>query len=258
MLKQEYEDLKKRIAQESAGASLEQIITEVTDLDPDTLPAKIKEIDTLISEQDVRRKELAEETGARKQRLADMEKERPATEAAEEAESALARVREGVRQYLPVRLAQALLQRAIETYRERHQGPLVKRASELFAELTVGSFEKLATDFLDDDKPILVGVRAGGEKVSVEQMSDGTRDQLYLALRLASLEMHLTGNEPHPLVVDDILINFDDDRARAGLQVLSRLSAGTQVILFTHHSRIADLAQKSVPKTDLFVTRLGG
>jgi uncharacterized protein YhaN len=62
-------------------------------------------------------------------------------------------------------------------------------------------------------------------------------------LRLASLERYLAHNEPMPFIVDDILIQFDDQRAKAALRVLAELSRQTQVIFFTHHWRLAELAQ---------------
>ena len=256
-LDQAIDNHRSRLAEESAGRTVADTMTEVKEVDADSLPALVEAAGAQITDLDQRRENVANERGQLQERLKTMERERPATEAAEEAESALARLREAVRRYLPVRLAQNLLSREIEAYRERHQAPLVKRAGALFGTLTTGSFATLATEFLEDDKPVLVGVRPSEERVNVEQMSDGTRDQLFLALRLASLEMHLSNNAPIPLVVDDILINFDDRRARAGLTALAELSTQTQVILFTHHRRILELAEDSVPKNELFVTELG-
>jgi uncharacterized protein YhaN len=71
-------------------------------------------------------------------------------------------------------------------------------------------------------------------------MSSGSRDQLFLALRLATLVWRAEGGEPMPLILDDILINFDDTRSRATLELLTEISATTQVILFTHHRRIIE------------------
>ena len=88
-------------------------------------------------------------------------------------------------------------------------------------------------------------------------MSTGTRDQLFLALRLASLERQLPMGEPLPFVVDDILVNFDDDRARASLEQLTELARRTQVLFFTHHSRLVELAQQTVPMELLKVHQLG-
>ena len=75
-------------------------------------------------------------------------------------------------------------------------------------------------------------------------MSSGTRDQLFLALRLATLESRLETREPMPFIVDDILINFDDDRTKATLKVLADLSKKNQVILFTHHRQIVEEASQ--------------
>ena len=95
--------------------------------------------------------------------------------------------------------------------------------------------------------PVIVGVRPGGkEVVTVEGMSDGTGDQLYLALRLAGLQDYLERNEPIPFIVDDILIKFDDNRAIAALRELEELSEQTQVIFFTHHRHLLELARKNV------------
>jgi uncharacterized protein YhaN len=118
-------------------------------------------------------------------------------------------------------------------FRVSHQGPILSRASALFTQLTLESFTQLETHYNAKDQPVLVGVRAEGRQVSVDGMSDGTRDQLYLALRLASLEHYLARNEPLPLIVDSILIQFDDQRAKVALQMLAQLSTRIQVIFFT-------------------------
>ena len=83
-------------------------------------------------------------------------------------------------------------------------------------------------------------------------MSDGTLDQLYLSLRLATLEQHLSKGEPMPFVVDDILIGFDDNRTRICLEVLSELSLSTQVLLFTHHRRVLELAGELEAKAGIY------
>jgi uncharacterized protein YhaN len=133
-----------------------------------------------------------------------------------------------------------MLQQEIERYREAHQDPVLKIASGYFSALTVGSFSGLHTDVDDKGSPILVGVRPDHARLTVEKMSAGTCDQLFLALRLATLEWRLETSEPMPFIVDDILINFDDERSRATLKVLADLSKKNQVILFTHHRQIVE------------------
>src|SRR5262249_11295105 len=128
-------------------------------------------------------------------------------------------------------------------------------ASALFAGLTGDSFRGLQIDD-DGSGPILNGVRPDGRLVGVGGMSNGSHDQLYLALRLASLESWLQAHEPIPLVDYGILLNCDDIRARAALRALAELSRQTQILFFTHHSHLVELAETSLPEEVLFVHEL--
>jgi uncharacterized protein YhaN len=98
-----------------------------------------------------------------------------------------------------------------------------------------------------------MGVRSNGFLVRVEGMSSGTRDQLYLALRLASLQLRLQSTEAMPFIVDDILINFDEERARATLDVFAGMAGSNQIIMFTHQAQIADMARKMGMEDRVFV-----
>jgi uncharacterized protein YhaN len=146
---------------------------------------------------------------------------------------------------------------AIERFHDRSQGPILRKASELFQRLTCGSFEGLRADRDPHGQPALVGVRrAGTETVAVEGMSDGTADQLFLALRLAGLDHYLDANEAMPFILDDLLIKFDDRRAAAALQALAELSKRTQVIFFTHHRHLVELAARHLPASILLEHQL--
>ena len=127
--------------------------------------------------------------------------------------------------YLRLKIAALILGQRIEDYRKKNQAPVLARAGELFSRLTLGSYANLRDELDGSGKPILLGVRPNDVEVAVEGMSDGSRDQLYLALRLATLEQHLSKGEPMPFVVDDILIGFDDHRTRVCLEVLAELAA---------------------------------
>jgi len=75
-------------------------------------------------------------------------------------------------------------------------------------------------------------------------MSEGTRDQLFLALRIAALELQLANKAALPFVADDLFINFDDARARAGFEALQNLSQKTQVLFLTHHDHLLPLIRE--------------
>jgi len=101
----------------------------------------------------------------------------------------------------------------------------------------------------------LFGIRPSGEQVDVAGMSEGSRDQLYLALRLAALELQVEQGLNMPLIADDLFINFDDRRTAAGLKVLGDLSRSMQVVFLTHHDHLVPLA-KEVLGSDLNVVEL--
>jgi uncharacterized protein YhaN len=249
-LQKDIDSLEEQLVEQGAGATLAQLIEEAEAVDADALPAQLIEIAQRLAALETTRSRLDQTIGREETILTQMDGGARAAEAAEQAEAILTEIRSGVDRYVRLRLASTLLRREIERYRINHQGPLLSRASELFTQLTLESFARLETDYNDKDQPVLIGVRDDGRQVGVEGMSDGTRDQLYLALRLATLEQYLANHEPLPFVVDDILIQFDDQRAEAALQVLAALSAKTQVLFFTHHWRLVELA-KSIQGHDV-------
>jgi uncharacterized protein YhaN len=151
-----------------------------------------------------------------------------------------------------LRLAEVLLSREIERYRERNQGPVLRRADELFVRLTHDEYRGLR---LGREERSLVALR-GSQEVPVDGLNEAARYHLYLALRLASLERYLEHAEPLPLVLDDVLIHFDEEGARAALDVLSDVAARQQVLLFTHHRHNIELAEKSAAGERLFVHEL--
>ena len=145
----------------------------------------------------------------------------------------------------PVRPNSSWAGRSTATEGEK-QGPTLRRAGELFSELTLGSFEDLELDYDEQDRPRLVGRRPDGERVKVEGLSQGPVDQLYLALRISALEDYAERKQCLPFIADDLFINFDDLRAEAGLKILGRLAQRCQVIFFTHHDHLSDIAERAL------------
>jgi uncharacterized protein YhaN len=178
-----------------------------------------------------------------------------AADANAECESIAAQLEDELQELAVRRVAAVILKAAIERHREKNQGPILGRASEIFRQITLGQFSGLQAEYNEKGEPVLAGLR-NSTRVLVEGMSDGTCDQLYLALRLASLEAWLEHHEPIPLIVDDILMNFDDERSVATLQVLAQLSHRTQVIFFTHHQHLVDLASQHLSPAELFITNI--
>jgi uncharacterized protein YhaN len=168
-----------------------------------------------------------------------------AARAREEMESALARYRSGVRPWAQLKLAEALLSEVLKRHREKAQGPVVALAGRYFQTMTAGRFVRLLVD-ADGDKPVLLAQPAQGQPVGIAGLSEGTADQLYLALRLAALEVQRTPDRLMPLVLDDVLMTADDQRAACMLQALEAFSVGGQVLLFSHHQHLCDIARRAL------------
>ncbi len=231
------------------GLDLSALEQEAAQVDPDALDPRLEQLDAQLADLRARRDERRDRQRSLQDQVNAQDGRSAAAAASEEAEQHLADVVDGAEAYLRLRIASLLLDQQIRRYRQENQAPLLQRAGALFSGLTLGSFVGLRDELDDQRRPILLGVRPDGDEVRLAGMSEGTRDQLYLALRLATLEQQLTrpGAEPMPFIADDVLIGFDDDRTRAGLQALAALANHTQVLLFTHHRRVADLSADLPP-----------
>jgi uncharacterized protein YhaN len=240
------------------GHSLQELIVEAEPIDQDTIQVELDEIQHKLVEIEPLRSQLEQEHGVVKKEFEDkIQGTSTASVLAEQKkESLLASAANLTDQYIQLKLASTLLQKGIEHYRNRNQDPILKRASELFARLTLQSFSGLMVDFDEKDQPVLMGIRENGDKVPIDGMSDGTTDQLYLSLRVASIEKYSSENEPIPFIVDDILVHFDDIRSKETLKILLELSQQTQIIFFTHHARLVDIMKELALENEYQITEL--
>ncbi len=243
-IKQEMNVLEREIT-EAEGMTVTELEQEAEGVDADAVPGRIQMLEQKIMEQLEPKRTVLVETKVREEKaLEQMDGGDKAALLAEQSQSILAQIHSSAERYTHLKVAAHILREQIERYRDENQGPLVQRASEHFAALTQGSFQALRTHFFDKDEPELVGIRNNDSIVHVAGMSSGTRDQLYLALRLASLERQLENSQPMPFIVDDILVHFDDQRSSTTLSLLAELAKKTQVIIFTHHLRVVEQANK--------------
>ena len=172
-------------------------------------------------------------------------------------EHAVGQMRNDVEQYLVKRIGSKLLQQSIEHYRRVNQSPVLSISEIYFSRLTCGEYVKLQPDYDTSGRATLQTLDRSGIAKSVSEMSTGTADSLYLALRLASLQHQMESGVALPVVIDDCLIQLDDHRALAALESLSELSKRTQVILFTHHQHLIDLAREGLGYQAVRIHQLG-
>lgn len=249
------DELETALLKLAGGRSLADLEEEAAGAESSELTRRIGELRDQIEQLDARRGQLREQLGRLGAELLKMDGGTQAVDANAQSQAMLAKIEDLAVEYARVKLASVVLRKAVDRFAERNKDPMLHRAGEYFAQLTEGSFTDLKVDYDDQDQPILVG-RRSGISVPIAGMSEGTADQLYFAMRLAFLADWLERHEPLPIVVDDILIKFDDQRALATLKVLAEFSHRTQVILFTHHRHLVELAQANLPPASLFVHHL--
>lgn len=197
---------------------------------------------------------LSSRHGSQKAALDALDGTSHAAQAEARRQEAIATMADAVQRYTRLNNASRLLRWSIEKFRQTRQGPMLAQASSIFRTLTQDGFDRLLVD-AEGNTPRLTGVRGSGAQVDVSGMSEGTRDQLYLALRLAALQLQTAEGQALPFIADDLFINFDDGRTLAGLKVLGELSRHLQIIVLTHHEHLVPLAQQALGK-DLNVVRL--
>lgn len=240
----------------AAQQALDTWASEAAGHTADDLVRRVATLDQEISAADSDRQQKATAMGELKSLLAGIGSGTAAVAIASQIQGELAKIETLAREYALLRVSSNVLRKAIEQFGEQNKGELLGMAGNYFATLTHGAFSGLVIDY-DDDRPVIAGRKPNvPAPIRVEAMSEGAADQLYLALRLAYLSTWIDRHEPLPLILDDVLMAFDDNRAEAALQAFSTLSEKTQIILFTHHRHIVEIAKKTMPEDVLSVQEL--
>ena len=140
-------------------------------------------------------------------------------------------------EYDAIALAMTALEQANTILETRFSPALGARAAEIFSALTGGKYDKVLLS-----RDLTLSAEAAGDPMSrsIQLLSQGAADQLYLAVRLAICDMVLPAEKHVPLILDDALVSFDDTRLRAALDYLLAESAQRQILLFTCQGRERD------------------
>ncbi|HEV2635102.1 MAG TPA: AAA family ATPase [Actinocrinis sp.] len=240
------------------GVPLPTLVLEAADWpDPDELAGRVAALKRARDELQTTLGLANEEFGARRKDLEAMDGSAAAAEAAVHLAEQQAVLIEHSEEYLRLHLGKQLLLKCMEEYRLANQDPVLAHAKDLFVTLTGGRFTDLFAEQDSHGKDVLRVRRANNAVVPIgRELSEGTLDQVYLSLRLAALQRFANAGRTMPLVFDDIFITSDDERTTAGLTALDGIADQFQVVVFTHHGHIADLAREALPAGRVHVTEL--
>ncbi len=238
-------DIEERLRVAFEGRALDDIERELAGCDADDLAVEAERLSAEIEARDERVRELYHAMKTAEGAVGAVGADARAAELAERRRLVLLEIDDAAARYLRLKAGISAAEAALRLYRDKHRSGMMLSAAEALRHITAGRFADLQSR-PDAQGETLVAIRAGGGSLTVDQMSDGTRDQLYLALRMAGYREFAAERAPLPFIADDVMQSFDDDRARASFEVLAGVARLGQVIYMTHHAHLCDLARDAV------------
>ena len=160
-------------------------------------------------------------------------------------ESLIEQIKVKSEEWMAVAFCQRFLELAKERYEEERQPGVLKEATQLFSDLTRGRYRRIISPLGEDHLEV---ERHDGKRMTTDELSRGTAEQLYLAMRLALAKEYSERTLALPLIMDDILVNFDLPRTEAALEVLAKFAEHRQILFFTcHHHLVQLLRRQNLP-----------
>jgi uncharacterized protein YhaN len=221
-------------------------------LDWDATKATIAMLEKRLQRLRAESEELAGRRGSLEREIQVMEAEEETEQLLAEREEWLTRLQQGVEEWLTFRLARRFLEQTLDVYETEKQPRVLEKSSSFLKSIAGDTFSRI---LLPMDRDHVLVERSNGTRVAEEHLSRGTLEQMYLALRLAHIDVYHKGELGFPLLMDDVLVNFDPGRGRSTASTLARFSrdSGVQILFFTCHPKTADLFPGNTPRVDMGV-----
>lgn len=235
-------DLRARLGVADTETALEML----KDRDGDEMQARAATLSDDLKGFDAARQEAHSRLSATESALAAVGGDDAVARIESRRQTLLMQIEDGARSWLRHRLGLRAVDHALRRYRDSHRSGMLDRASNAFRAMTGGRYDGLAAQ-PDGPREVLVALVAGGGSKSADQLSDGTRGQLYLALRIAGYHEFARSNGPVPFVADDIMESFDDTRTAEALKLLAETGRAGQVVYLTHHEHVCRIATAVCP-----------
>lgn len=235
---------------ESAFQKARSELTAETGTD---LESRVAQIDTELDRTDDLRVEQDQLIGETRAAIRRLEAGTSATaQLRAQQEQTLEQLRVAAGEWSGYMLAHEILTRSRKRFEEEHQPAVIQTARRYLSTITDGAYDRIVVS--NDGKQIQV-VQPNGARKQDNELSRGTREQLYLALRFGYITELGRTSASLPVIVDDILVNFDPARARATAHAFAELSATNQILVFTCHPSTVDHFRAASP--DVEVVELG-
>ncbi len=231
----------------AAKDALEQFLGLLEETDESQIAVQVLELRRRLSQCEAQRQQTDQQVGALSSRLDQLANSETAQRAQHLLHAQRGQLAEFAEQWVVGRLAQELLTRCIDRFTNDHEPALLQLTHQFLSKLTGGRYVSVEHDGSSAGS---FRVRnADGEAVEPAKLSTGTREQLYLAIRLAFITHYTEHHEPLPVLMDDCFVNFDDARTRLALRTLLNWNGAVQTILLSCHGRVVSQLAELAPDT---------
>jgi uncharacterized protein YhaN len=238
----------------SGEADVDELMTRLRGMTLDQLNAQRSALDLRCRESEAELDRLRDRKAELNKTIESMQSTDDIARLREKEEGLLAEIREHAIEWARYSIARMLLDEAQQVYEREQQPQVIKDAGRFFATLTAGAYSGIVAP--PGQKTVKV-VTPKGEHKRAEQLSRGTAEQLYLAIRFGYIGHRARNGERLPVVMDDILVNFDPGRTARAAEAILELAKTHQVLFFTCHPESVKVLRNKAPAAPLYFLRDG-
>ncbi|MBC8288602.1 MAG: AAA family ATPase [Nitrospinae bacterium] len=231
------------------GAYFDNFIEAIQTTPLEEIKQKLSHLQTGLEELHVNREQLLQDIGETLNEIEKLSSNNDLLAKQTELESLKQQLQSLAREWAAYKGALVLLDAAKQEYEKTRQPGVIRSAENLFTQITGGNYRRIIKT-IDQDEVLIENDHH--QRKGVLEMSRGTREQLYLAMRLGLIDEYETRSEPLPAVMDDVFVNFDDERDEHVIEILNQFGKQRQVLVLTCHQRSLE-AYKDIGATAITV-----
>jgi uncharacterized protein YhaN len=235
-------DAIKKSAPDLFGAQSAEIDTALEQAEPEQLQAELQSIQEEVTQTSVERDAAVGQAGEVRAALKQMETEAEVARLHSRIDELTEQLREDARQWSVLTVTRSLLDQTRDEFQEQRQPSLLLAASRYFNRMTLGRYASVSAVFGEER---FEAVTRDGVPIAPEHLSRGAAEQLWLSIRFALVDEH-GSRSPLPVVLDELLVNFDPQRARAACTAISELSERQQIIFLTCQPSTVSMLEKAI------------
>jgi uncharacterized protein YhaN len=208
---------------------------------PERLQADGDELQQEVQELEEKLASLQEQFGRLDERREQLESAEELSVLRQRRKGLLAELSETANRWSVLSICLRFLQEARRIYEKERKQPVVRESEHFFRTITNGRYQAIVAPHGEESIEV---VGANGSRYQLDILSRGTAEQLYLSLRFGYVQEFGRRARPLPVVMDDILVNFDPQRALASISAILELAERNQILFFTCHPETVSLIKE--------------